>query len=596
MGSPRKVLLVYPEVPKHTYWSFEHALRFVRKKSAMPPLGLITIAAYFPENYQLRLVDMNIEALKDADVFWADQVYVSAMIVQKNSFEKVVATCNRMKTKVIAGGAYPTSSHAEISAVDHLVLGEVENTLPDIIRAIENGEAGRVFPAVDKPSLTRTRTPRFDLLKMENYASMSIQYSRGCPFRCEFCDIWSVYGNKPRLKTAPKMISELDTLYELGWRGAVFIVDDNFIGNKKRVKKELLPALAKWQRSHDSVFRFFTEASINMADDNELMTGMREAGFDKVFIGLETPSLAGLKETGKNQNLRVNMLDAVKTIQCHGIEVMAGFIVGFDSDAEDIFDRQIDFIQKAGIPQAMVGMLTALPGTQLHQRLKTEGRLLRTTDGNNTHGHAVNFKTRMDAKMLKDGYNRIMSTIYDRALKNYFKRCSRLLDRVGNPQFSRKIHLEEVQGFIRSLLFQTTTLYGYQYIKFLMRSLIRNRQVFSEAVRLSVIGHHFYKITREMNEMEKISTYLDEKYVYLCERINACSAVARENYAVQRREIGRLIRQKQRILNRIQAKIDRLHVDFRRDIALKYAVISDKLQIRFEPLENKFSTSHHDYL
>jgi radical SAM superfamily enzyme YgiQ (UPF0313 family) len=390
------------------------------------------------------------------------------------------------------------------------------------------------------------------------------------------------------------MLSELDALYDLGWRGAVFIVDDNFIGNKHRVKKDLLPALIQWQQAHGKAFRFFTEASINIAEDADLMTAMREAGFDQVFIGLETPSLDALAETGKKQNLKVNMLEAVKTIQRHGMEVMAGFIVGFDSDREDIFDRQIAFIQAAAIPQAMVGMLTALPGTQLHRRLADEGRLLRSTDGNNTHGHAVNFVTRMDRQMLRDGYNRIMSTIYDSGLKNYFGRCSRLLDRIGNPQFSRKIQFTEILSLIYSLGRQSVAPYGYHYIRFLIRNLMRNRRMFSEAVRFGVIGHHYYKITCEMIETEKVSSYIDEIYAHLCERIEAYSTMARGNYSMKRREIENLVKVKQKTLKKIQTRIDRLQVDFRRDISLKYEAIAEKLQTLFEPFENRLSDAHSD--
>jgi len=582
----KNVLLVYPEVPRNTYWSFQYALKFTGKKSAMPPLGLITIAAYFPGNYRLRLKDLNIEPLRDADIQWADQVYVSAMIVQKDSFEEVVAACNRLETTVVAGGPYPTSSHTEIRGVDHFVLGEVENTLPGFIADMESGTAGKRYPAADKPSLAGARVPRFDLLNMTAYASMSIQYSRGCPFNCEFCDIWSVYGNRPRLKSAMGMTAELDALYESGWRGPVFIVDDNFIGNRKVLKNGLLPALSEWQQSHGFSFRFFTEASINMADDPKLLNAMRDAGFDEVFIGIETPSREGLKETGKKQNLKSDMAAAVKTIQRYGMEVMAGFIVGFDSDTNDIFDRQIAFIQETGIPQAMVGLLTALPGTQLHKRLAAEGRLLHAADGNNTHCNAINFTPRMDIAQLKRGYKRILATIYDRRLKNYFRRCSRMLDNMGRTaQFGRKVHLWEVGVMVKSLLRQTTAPYGYQYTRYLLRNLVCNPRVFTEAIKLAVVGHHFYMITREMIRAEGVASYLDEKYAFLCKRLEAYSTLARASYHEKRREIERLLKQKRRVLKKVQSKIDRLPVEFRRDISKKYAELSDRLQILCEPLE-----------
>lgn len=380
----KKILLVYPEVPGNTYWSFKHALKFVGKKSAMPPLGLITVAAMLPDDYRLKLVDMNIEPLKSEDIQWADAVFISAMIVQKESFRKVVVISNRLETPVIAGGPYAASHYREISGVDHFVLGEVEETFDRFLGDWEKGAAAKVYPAGSPPDLTRPVMPRFDLLDMNAYSSLSIQYSRGCPFKCEFCDIWKTYGNKPRVKSGKAIVAELQSMYNAGWRGAVFVVDDNFIGNKNRVKRDLLPQIITWQEKHHFVFRFFTEASINLAGDDALLEGMRDAGFNEVFIGIETPSREALRETGKYQNLKVNVQDAVLKIQRYGIEVMAGFILGFDSDRDDIFERMIAFIQKSAIPQAMVGLLTALPGTELYRRLKIEDRLLTESGGNNT--------------------------------------------------------------------------------------------------------------------------------------------------------------------------------------------------------------------
>jgi radical SAM superfamily enzyme YgiQ (UPF0313 family) len=506
MNQKIHALLVYPEVPKNTYWSFQYALKFVGKKSAMPPLGLITIASYFPDAYDLRLIDLNIQPLDDADLVWADAVFISSMIVQKDSFNRVVEICRQFKKPVIAGGPYPSSSHEEIAGVDHFVLGEAEDILEDFLTDFEKGSAKRIYRAAEKPKLSHARVPRFDLLNMHAYCSMSIQYSRGCPFRCEFCDIWSVYGNKPRLKSSEQIMAEIQELYSRGWRGPVFVVDDNFIGNKRRVKKDLLPSLIAWQKAHGFVFRFFTEASINMAEDSDLLSAMRRAGFGEVFIGIETPSNESLKETGKFQNIKSDMQEAIRTIQQHGMEVMAGFIIGFDSDTDDIVDRQVEFIQQTGIPQAMVGMLTALPGTLLYRRLKQEGRLLFASDGNNTHCHATNFQPKMGSDKLIRNYTKILSTVYDRNMKNYFKRCSRLLDRIGQTHlFSRDVRAGEIRVLIRSVLRQPFTSYGYQYVKFLIKSLLKHRPVFSEAVRFGVIAHHFHKITQEMVKVEKIS-------------------------------------------------------------------------------------------
>lgn len=583
----KNILLVYPEVPNNTYWSFKYALKFVNKMSAMPPLGLITVAALFPEEYNLKLIDLNIEPLQEKEIIWADAVFVSAMIVQKDSLQEVVSFCNRLETPVIAGGPYPTSSHEEINGVDHFVLGEVEDTFKDILTELENGTAKRVYPRPERPDVSRSVIPRFDLLDLDSYSSMSVQYSRGCPFKCEFCDIWTVYGNKPRVKNHENFIAELEMLYNLGWRGAVFVVDDNFIGNKHSVKKELLPALIEWQKSHDYVFRFFTEASINMADDKDLLSAMKNAGFNEVFIGIETPAIEGLKETDKLQNIRTDMHEAVRTIQNHGMGVMAGFILGFDSDSDDIFDRQISFIQKAGIPRAMVGLLTVLPGTRLFDRLEREGRLKGVTDGNNTHNMETNFITKMDALKLKEGYQKVLSTIYDSNLKNYFARCNRLLDNIGNSHFfSRQIHLKELRMLFKSLFRQSFTPYGYQYLKFVIRNYLKHSKTFSEAIALCITGHHYYTITQETLKIEKISLDLEEGYSYLREQINSYSAILKNNYKDGIQNVIELWNQRKDLLEDIRKKIDKIHVDFREDISIKYNEVAKKMENLFNTFED----------
>lgn len=582
----KNILLVYPEIPKATFWSFSYALKLAGKKSAMPPLGLITIASLFPDTYRLRLVDMNIERLEGRDILWADAVFVSAMIIQKDSLKAVIDACNRMKTMVIAGGPYPTSSHREIAGVDHFVLGEVEDTFRDILADLGNGDARKVYYAPDYPDLSRTAIPRFDLLDMKSYASMSVQYSRGCPFKCEFCDIWSVYGNKPRVKDQANFLAELQALYDLGWRGSVFIVDDNFIGNRRRVKSELLPALITWHRAHHHAFRFFTEASINMADDDELLTLMRDAGFNEVFIGVETPSIEALKETHKGQNLKTDMQQAISKIQRHGMGVMAGFILGFDSDRDDIFDRQISFIQDAGIPRAMVGLLTALPGTELFSRMQREGRLTGVTDGNNTHSMETNFETRMDAMKLKEGYKRVLATIYDWNLKNYFARCRKLLDNIGQtPFYQRDIHWDQLLMLLRSVCRQPFTPYGLQYVRFVIWGLFRHPGSFSEAIALSIIGHHYHTITRETLKAEKVSRALEESYAYLKEQINTYSTMVKSHYREGVENIVGLWEQKSKRLEKIQRRVDRIHVDFRSDVKSNYQDVEEKIRRLFQIFE-----------
>lgn len=586
MSAKTNILLVYPKIPTNTYWSFKYALRFLKKKSAMPPLGLITLAALFPDNYNLRLIDMNIEALDDKDIQWADAVFVSAMIIQKESLKKVIANCKRLNTPVVAGGPYPTSSYQEIDGIDHFVLGEVEDTFKNFLRDLEKGNAKKLYHKPKHPDITHNITPRFDLLDMDSYSSMSIQYSRGCPFKCEFCDIWKVYGNKPRVKSAETIIRELEMLYLAGWQGPVFIVDDNFIGNKKRVKQELLPAIFDWQKKHNHIYRFTTEASINLADDKELLSGMRDAGFNQVFIGIETPSMEALKETGKYQNLKTDMIKAVHTVQEYSIEVMAGFIIGFDTDKEDIFDRQISFIQQTGIPQAMVGLLTALPGTELSNRMEREGRLLSTPDGNNTHEMATNFITLMDSSTLKEGYKKVLGAIYDSNLKNYFNRCSTLLDSIKkSDHFQREIRFDEIRILFKSLFRQPFTAYGFQYIKFLLRNLLRHRDTIAEAIRFGIIGHHFHTITQETLKIEKVASDLDQSYHYFREQINQYSQSVIGSSREALNNVADLWHQRQKTLKKMRGKINKIHVDFRHDISSKYAEIALKLNQLFQKFE-----------
>jgi len=413
---------------------------------------------------------------------------------------------------------------------------------------------------------------------MGAYSSMSIQYSRGCPFKCEFCDIWKTYGNKPRIKPGEAVIAELQVMYAAGWRGAVCIVDDNFIGNKKRVKEDLLPRLIAWQKDHNHVFRFFTEASINLAGDDKLLAGMRDAGFNEVFIGIETPSREALRETGKFQNLKVNVPDAILKLQRYGIEVMAGFILGFDSDKDDIFERMIAFIQKCAIPQAMVGLLIALPGTDLYRRLKSEGRLLMESGGNNTHCMTTNFKTRMDSGNLHRGYRKVLGTLYDSNLKNYFARCSRLLDNLGETGILRRdIHLGELIMLVKSILRQPFTAYGFQYVKYILRNAIKNGRNFSEVVKYSIIGHHFHKMTRETLKADNISSTLEEGYHYLREQLGRHADHSRETLG----QICTLWHRQKRLLLKVRARIDRIDRDFRDEIITQYQEMSVRMQDLF---------------
>jgi radical SAM superfamily enzyme YgiQ (UPF0313 family) len=517
-----KALLVCPEYPPLTYWSFSRALPYLGKRAAMPPLGLVTVAAMLPDHWELRLIDMNVAPLRDEDLLWADVVLTSSMVVQAASLDEVVKRCNRLGVPVAAGGPFPSGSPDRLAGVDHVFIGEAEGALNELVEDLERGEAKPRYHAGGKPDIDRSPIPRFDLLDLDAYASMAVQHSRGCPFACEFCDIWTLYGRKMRIKSPARMAAELDALYDAGWRGSVFFVDDNFIGNPKRAKESLV-AIEGWQADHHFPFQFYTEASVNLGMDDELLRHMRDAGFSFVFLGIESPSDESLAGANKPLNAKLDLQQVVRNIQAHGIEVSSGFIVGFDEDTEDIFDRQIAFIQEAAIPMAMVGLLSALEGTVLYDRLKSEGRLLGETLGNNTHDFEPNFVTRMPADRLVEGYKRVMGTLYDPKLRNYFERCRRLLDRLGpNRLFTRRIVWYEVRALLRSLATIPTRRFGPSYLRFLLWSAVRHPARFPEAVRLAIQGFHHEAITREAlacdgirHESNRLVTRFGERLVKL---------------------------------------------------------------------------------
>jgi len=395
-----KILLVYPEFPD-TFWSFKHALKFIRKKAGAPPLGLLTVAAMLPPAWEKRLVDLNVTSLTDKDLAWADYVFVSAMIVQRESAQAVIERCKAIGVKVVAGGPLFTMEHEQFPDVDHFVLNEAEETLAPFVRDLLAGQARRVYSSDEFPDIHQTPIPLWELANLKHYDTISIQFSRGCPFNCDFCNVTSLLGHYPRTKTAAQIIAELNTIYALGWRKSIFFVDDNFIGNKKQIKFEVLPALIEWRKGKTGM-PFSTEASINLADDPELMKLMVEAGFDTVFVGIETPNEDSLTECSKSQNKGRDLVESVKQLQRAGLQVQGGFIVGFDHDSPSIFQQQIDFIQKSGIVTAMVGLLQAPLGTRLYERLQKEGRLLNEFSGDNVDG-STNIIPRMCLEPLREG-------------------------------------------------------------------------------------------------------------------------------------------------------------------------------------------------
>ncbi|MBE0595652.1 MAG: B12-binding domain-containing radical SAM protein [Desulfuromonadales bacterium] len=486
------ILLIYPEFPD-TFWSFKHALKLAHKRASSPPLGLLTVAPLLPAEWGKRLLDLNVTRLTAGDLAWADAVFVSAMLVQKEAARQVIARARQAGLKVIAGGPLFTTDYAQFPEVDHFVLNEGELTLPPFLDDLARGEARRVYATPDFADIGSSPVPAWELADQRRYAAMSLQYSRGCPFQCEFCNVTALFGHHPRIKSTAQVIAELDRLHAQGWRGSVFFVDDNFIGNKKHLKGELLPALIEWQRSRGG-FSFYTEASINLADDEELIAMMVEAGFDTVFIGIETPDEAGLAESGKRQNQSRDLMADVKRLQRAGLQVQGGFIVGFDSDTPAIFQSQIDFIQKSGIVTAMVGLLNALPGTRLYERLQREGRLLADSSGDNVSA-STNIIPKMSRESLEEGYKFILRTIY--SPERYYQRLKAFLQEFRPAKAHSTLSFHYKLAFFHALY--RLGILGrerLQFWKVMFWTLFHRPRLLRQAVTLAIYGYHFRTICR----------------------------------------------------------------------------------------------------
>lgn len=486
------VLLVSPHFPD-SFWSFRHAMRFISKKAAEPPLGLITVSAMMPQTWEKKLVDLNVTSLSVTDILWADYVFISAMQIQQHSVNRVIDECIRYGVKTVGGGPLFTQDYQNFPQVDYLILNEAEITFPLFLQDLMDNKTKRIYTTDVFPDISITPVPDFYLLEREHYASMSIQISRGCPFACEFCNIAALNGHEVRTKSARQILSELDKLYELNWRGPVFIVDDNFIGNKKLIKYELLPAMKAWMVRHKYPFSFTTESSINLADDDELMQLMAETGFNSVFIGIETPEENSLHECNKVQNKNRDLVQSIVAMQHAGLQVSGGFIVGFDSDSPSVFQRQIDLIQQSGIVSAMVGLLNAPKHTRLYKRLEAENRLTRESSGNNTD-LSMNFIPRMNYQELMNGYKKIIHDIY--TTKPYYKRIRRSLI---NYQPSRnkpsKITAAGVMSLLKSIYIIGLMNKGRRdYWKLLFWTLFRRPALVVEAVTYSIYGYHFRKV------------------------------------------------------------------------------------------------------
>ena len=484
------ILLVYPEFPD-TFWSFKHALQFVGKRSALPPLGLLTVAAMLPPEWSLRLVDTNVRGLTEKDLAWADCAFISAMVVQRESARRIVAQCKAAGLRVVAGGPLFNSEHEQFATVDHFVLNEAELTLPPFLADLAQGRPQRIYSSAQFAALRQTPMPLWRLLDLKRYGSMSIQFSRGCPFNCDFCNVTALLGHRVRIKSASQIIAELDSLYALGWRGSVFFVDDNFIGNKQFLKSDLLPALIDWRR-HKTGNVFYTEASINLADDQPLMDMMVAAGFNKVFIGIETPDESCLAECSKGQNGNRDLVADVQRIQRAGLQVQGGFIVGFDHDQPSIFQRQIDFIQRSGIVTAMVGLLQAPAGTRLYTRMAQEGRLCAEGSGDNVDG-TTNIVTAMSLETLQAGYRRILDHIY--SPEPYYRRLRTFLREYRPPRVRGDLQISHVLALLRS--FYVLGIVGqerFHYWKLLLWTQFRRPRLLPDAIILAIYGYHFRKV------------------------------------------------------------------------------------------------------
>lgn len=484
------VLLVYPQYPD-SFWSFKNIMRFISKKATVPPLGLITVSAMLPKGWQKKLVDLNVSALQIKDLLWADFVFISAMHIQKESVNKVIELCQKYEVKMIAGGPLFTQEYESYPQIDHFILNEAEITMPLFLNDLATRKVPeRVYKTEDFADISKSPIPEYCLLSAKDYVVMNIQISRGCPFACDFCEITSLLGHKVRMKTPGQVIAELEVLYHLNWRGPVLVVDDNFIGNKTEVKNNLLPAMRQWMRDHDFPFTFTTQTSVNLADDEELMSLMTETGFTSTFVGIETPDELSLQNCNKSQNKNRDLLESVKKMQGAGLQVTAGFIVGFDSDTPGVFQRQIDFIQQSGIVSAMVGLLNAPKNTKLYKRMQAENRLTNESSGNNTDS-SMNFVPKMNQQELQEGYKMIIQNIY--STKPYYKRIRQfLLNYKKLHAGKKKMKFSYLTSFFKSVVVIGIINKGRsEYWKLLIWTLFRRPGLITDALTFAVYGYHF---------------------------------------------------------------------------------------------------------
>ncbi len=565
-----RVLPVFPAFPP-SFWSYRYAVDLVGKKATMPPTGLATVCAMLPRKHfdVMPIVDLNVEPLTDETIKKSDIIFTSSMIVQKNSLEELIERAHYFGKKVVAGGPYPTSYQDDVPA-DYLILDEAEVTLEPFLQDLLNARTQKVYneantlPRIQqellsksgKPKLNQTPIPRWDLLKLEQYSSLAIQYSRGCPFNCEFCDITTLFGRESRTKTPEQIIQEIEAIYTTGWRGSIFIVDDNFIGNRAEVRK-MLPVLSAWQKKHKYPYTLFTEASMDLANpaNKNIREGMIDAGFDSVFIGIESDDAEVLKKMKKQQNLgAISPADKIRILQEAGFEVTGGFIIGSDGEKPDVFERIFKFIQTSGVVIPMAGLLTALRGTSLYNRLEREGRLRRETTGNNTHQLGFNFKPQLDESFLVQGYIGLLQKLFDSS--NYYERCRVLSKRRGEYHHSNLVDAKGLHAFA-NLLFENTLIHpDMAFYKYLTQTAFSNPSRIPEAVVHAAKLRHFKIMTENTLEVMKYTEKTKSLYESFCEHANKIRGDAKERI----RELGRV---EKSVIKEAKIRYARLHDDFR---------------------------------
>lgn len=593
-----KVLMIYPEFPV-SFWDYKEAIKMLGLGATMPPTCLATVAAMLPvENFEvLPIIDLNLEPLLDKHLEQADLVMLSAMIAQKKSLREIIVRVKLSGKPVVVGGPYATSYRDSVAnmGADYLVLNEAETTLLPFIhdwlagraKSIYDEHSVRSYPSTvtltneGKPIITNTPIPRWDLLKLKRYASMSVQFSRGCPFNCEFCDITSLYGHIPRAKTPTQLIGEIDAIRRLGWRGSVFIVDDNFIGNRNAVR-EFLPVLIEWQKKHGYPFSFFTEASVDLANEDlsDILKNMVEAGFEEVFCGLESPYPEVLAEMGKKQN-RGNVEEKILKLQQAGLEVTAGFIIGSDKDRSTVFEDTFEFIKRSGIVTSMVGLLTALSGTALYKRLKVGGRLRTESSGNNTHQLSMNFEPILGEGFLINGYVDLLNALF--SSRNYYARCRTLRQRLGHFHCSIPLNRSRISAALQIFYRNIVKRPDWEFIRFMFGTLFTSPRNMPVAIKQAVKLAHFQGITRQTVRVHRYAKH-----------VATLTALFQKQVAELRGDVNKRLRGLARLERRAIQKITRMYKSLDPDFRAGAKKSLEHYHQHFIACANQYRQNWHD--